>query len=105
PRNITPMLEESSPDPGSSPSHSQAAPGGTDLAGGGRAVAQPEDEGAARQLGVFVIWEKARGAEDRILADLANHFEVLHVYDVHWSRSLVTQNYRRFYSDVEVRGI
>jgi hypothetical protein len=58
-----------------------------------------------RQLGLFVIWEKARGAEDRILADLAKRFDVLHVYDVHWSRSLVSQNYRRFYSDVEVRGL
>jgi hypothetical protein len=57
------------------------------------------------QLGLFVIWEKGRGAEDRILADLAKRFDVLHVYDVHWSRSLVTQNYRRFYSDVDVRGI
>ena len=57
------------------------------------------------QLGLFVIWEKGRGAEDRILADLDTRFDVLHVYDVHWSRSLVTQNYRRFYNDVDVRGI
>lgn len=99
------MLQESSPDPGSSTSHSHVAQGGTDLAAGSRAVAQPQVERAARQLGLFVIWEKARGAEDRILADLAYRFDVLHVYDVHWSQSLVTQNYRRFYSDVEVRGI
>ncbi len=54
---------------------------------------------------MFVIWAKGRGAEDRILADLADRFHVLHVYDVHWSPSLVAQNYRRIYNDVDVRGI
>ena len=99
------MLPESSRDPGSLPPQSHVTRGGTDIAAGSRDVAQPEVERAAWQLGVFVIWEKARGAEDRIVADLAERFDVLHVYDVHWSRSLVTQNYRRFYSDVEDRGI
>jgi hypothetical protein len=103
--NIGPMLAESSSDPASSPPLSHVAERGTDLAAGSRAVAHPEVEQAARQLGLFVIWEKGRGAADRILADLADRFDVLHVYDVHWSRSLVTQNYRRFYNDVDVRGI
>jgi hypothetical protein len=56
------------------------------------------------QLGLFVIWEKARGAEDRILAEISQRFDVLHVYEVQWSPPLVTQNYRRFYNDVDVRG-
>jgi len=99
------MPQESSSDRGSSPSHAHVALGGTDLAAGSRPVPQPEVERAARQLGVFVIWEKGRRAADRILADLGDRFDVLHVYDVHWSPSLVTQNYRRFYSDVDVRGI
>src|SRR4051794_15796751 len=98
------MLPESSRDPGSSPPHSRIAQGRTDLADT-RAVAQAAPEQPPSQLGVFVLWDKAREAEERILADLADRFDVLHVYDVHWSPSLVTQNYRRFYSDVDVRGI
>jgi len=99
------MLQESSLDPDSSRPHSHVAQSGTDPASSSGAVAQPDVEPAASQLGVFVMWEKARGSENRIMADLADRFDVLHVYDVHWSRSLVTQNYRRFYSDVDVRGI
>src|SRR5215213_8160135 len=99
------MLPESSPDPGSPPLHAHFARGGTPAAAGNRAVPQADSERAASQVGVFVIWEKARGASDRILAHVADRFDVLHVYDVHWSRSLVTQNFRRFYSDVDVRGI
>jgi hypothetical protein len=84
---------------------SRAVPDGADPAAGSRADGDPEVDQAAPQLGLFVLWEKARGEEDRILADLADRFDVLHVYDVHWTQSLVTQNYRRFYSDVEARGV
>jgi hypothetical protein len=68
-------------------------------------AADREGEGGVPQVGLFVIWGHARAAEDRIVTDLADRFEVLHVYDVHWSRSLLMRNFRRFYSDIDVRGI
>ena len=61
--------------------------------------------GAVPAVGLFAIWERGRGAQDRILAELIKRFDVLHVYEVQWSPPLVTRNFRRFYNDVEVRGV
>jgi hypothetical protein len=98
------MLPEPRLGQGHARPRSLAVPDSVDPAAGSRADGHPEVE-QELQLGLFVLWEKARGEEDRILADLADRFDVLHVYDVHWTPSLVTQNYRRFYSDVEFRGV
>lgn len=67
--------------------------------------AGPGSEGDAPQVGLFVLWGNGRAAADRIVTDLADRFEVLHVYEVHWGRALVIRNFRRFYNDIDVRGI
>ncbi len=56
-------------------------------------------------LGLFVIWPTAREHEDRILDDLDAHFRVLRVVEIEWTPSLVMENYRRFYSDLPLRGV
>jgi len=63
------------------------------------------DERAAHDLGLFIIWKNARHAQDRILTDLAQRFELLRVYEMHWSPALMLQNFQRFYADMDLRGI
>jgi len=71
-----------------------------------RGQVDPRAEAAARsQLGLFVIWQNSRREEKRILADLNRLFDVLAVQEVHWSPELVEQNFERFYSDRDVRGV
>lgn len=64
-----------------------------------------EDANAAQDLGLFIIWEKARSQQDRILSDLERRFELLRVYEIHWTRALVAENFQRFYSDINLRGV
>ena len=66
--------------------------------------AATDDARAAREFGLFIIWEKARSQQDRILADLERRFKLLGVYEFHWTRSLTAENFRRFYSDTDIRG-
>ena len=70
-----------------------------------RAQLEPRAEGRSAQLGLFIVWHDSRREERRILADLNRLFEVHAVHEVHWSRELVEQNYQRFYSDLNVRGV
>ena len=70
-----------------------------------RTQVEPRAESRSAQLGLFVIWHNSRREEKRILADLNRLFEVLTVHEVHWSPELVEQNYQRFYSDLDVRGV
>ena len=57
-----------------------------------------------RVLGLFIIWEKGRHQERRILADLRSRFELLDVCEMHWASS-AKDNFARFYSDIAVRGV
>ncbi len=59
---------------------------------------------AKAQPGLFVMWHKSRREEKRIMEDLARHFEILSVQEVHWTPDLFERNYERFYSDLAVRG-
>jgi hypothetical protein len=52
---------------------------------------------ATEELHLFIIWENARAIEDKILADIANNFKILKVYEVHWSESKFSENLSRFY--------
>jgi hypothetical protein len=60
--------------------------------------------GTTREPGLFVIWEKGRSIQDRILEDLADHFHVNRVTEFHWTPSMIWANYQRFYSDTHIRG-
>lgn len=66
-----------------------------------RAAPSPRDE---RELGLFVIWEKGRQHERRILADLETRFTILEVHETRWASS-ATNNFARFYADIAVRGV
>lgn len=57
------------------------------------------------ELGLFIIWENARDLQDRILSDMRSRFELVSAYEVHWTPALVTRNFERFYSDLDVRGV
>ena len=61
--------------------------------------------GDGSQPGLFVLWEKSRRVEDRILEDLEQRFELLHAYEVRWTPARVPANFQRFYSDLDVRGV
>ena len=65
----------------------------------------PQTRRATTQIGVFIVWSRARHEQGQILAELSERFEILHVVEVRWTRALVMQNYRRFYSDIKVRGV
>ena len=48
-------------------------------------------------LHVFIIWKNARYMTDDILEDLKKKFELLEVYEVHWSTEFFSDNMSRFY--------
>jgi hypothetical protein len=50
-----------------------------------------------RDLQMFVLWEHARPAWDRILDDLALRFEIIHVRHITWPESDVDDNFLRLY--------
>lgn len=58
-----------------------------------------------QQLGLFVIWQNARALQARILSDMDQRFELLGVHEVTWTPRRVMDNFQRFYSDLEVRGV
>ena len=69
------------------------------------ASAQPHQSESEADSALFVIWGNGRHAADRILADLRDRFTLLNLYEVSWSSGRVMENYRRFYSDLPVRGV
>lgn len=54
---------------------------------------------------LFVLWSAARHEEQRIVADLDEHFTIVAMFDVHWTPGRVRRNYERFYPDLDVRGV
>ncbi|MDX1645743.1 MAG: class I SAM-dependent methyltransferase [Longimicrobiales bacterium] len=75
----------------------------TGVQGGGP---DPVDEAEAiARIALFVIWAEGRHAEDRILADLEGRFTLIHLHEITWSPRRIMENYRRFYSDLPVRGV
>jgi hypothetical protein len=52
---------------------------------------------AAPELGLFVMRSGARREQERILGHIKTLFDVHRVYEIHWTRELVSENYVRFY--------
>lgn len=50
-----------------------------------------------KELHLIIIWEKGRMAQDRIVADIEEHFTVVKRYEVTWTPELVARNFSRFY--------
>lgn len=49
------------------------------------------------EVHLMIIWEHARTIEEKILKDIAENFDILKTYEVHWSREKFTENLSRFY--------
>lgn len=48
---------------------------------------------------LFILWERARYQQEKILADIRAHFAVIKLYDVTWTPELVSSNFTRFYGE------
>lgn len=48
------------------------------------------------EIHLFILWEKARVVQEKILDDIALHFTILKQYEIMWTPSLVASNYTRF---------
>jgi len=51
------------------------------------------------EVHLFILWERARASEARILDDIEASFRVLDVVDVTWSPEHFTRSLVRFYGD------
>ncbi len=49
------------------------------------------------ELHLFILWSEARREESRILADIADRFEVVRVVEITWSAEAFSENLTRFY--------
>jgi hypothetical protein len=49
------------------------------------------------EIHVFVLWERARRSEQRIVRDLARRFRLLDVVDLHWSEGTAARHFTRLY--------
>ena len=50
------------------------------------------------ELQVFLIWNKARFLQDKILEDIQNKYNILQVFEIDWPRKSFSDNMTRFYS-------
>lgn len=48
------------------------------------------------EIHLFIIWEKGRCYQEKILTDIAQHFTILKQYEITWTPSLVESNFTRF---------
>ena len=46
---------------------------------------------------LFILWEKARVLEQRILDDIRLHFSIISTFEIEWSKEHVSDNFSRFY--------
>lgn len=54
------------------------------------------NENMMPEIHLFILWEKARVAQEKILSDIAMHFTIVKQYEITWTRSLVASNFTRF---------
>lgn len=50
-----------------------------------------------KELNLFIIWQNARHKETEILADMANNYEIVQIYNMTWSKEHFAENLTRFY--------
>lgn len=48
---------------------------------------------------LFILWEKARYQQEKILADMRERFSIVKQYEITWTPELVSSNYTRFYGE------
>lgn len=49
------------------------------------------------EIHLFIIWEKARHIEAKIIKDIQKKFEIIKIYEIHWSKEHFARNLSRFY--------
>lgn len=52
----------------------------------------------AKELQVFLIWDKGRVKEQEIIADIANKYQILQVFEISWNPKYFPANITRFYN-------
>lgn len=51
------------------------------------------------ELHLFILWERARYQQEKILADIREHFSIVKMYEITWTPDLVSSNLTRFYGE------
>lgn len=51
------------------------------------------------ELHLFILWERARYQQEKILADIREHFSIVKLYEISWTPELVSSNLTRFYGE------
>lgn len=51
----------------------------------------------ASEIHLFIIWEKGREQEERILSDMFSRFKILGLYKITWPKESFSKNLTRFY--------
>ncbi|MEP4191033.1 MAG: hypothetical protein ABJN51_08140, partial [Sneathiella sp.] len=51
------------------------------------------------EIHLFIIWSKGRYAEQQILSQAAEKFDVLQTYEIDWSAQHFSNNLSRFYGE------
>lgn len=49
------------------------------------------------EIHLFIIWEHALYKKEEIIEDIKSEFEIIQMYQMHWSKELFSQNLSRFY--------
>ncbi len=60
-------------------------------------VASSNEQCAKSELHLIVLWANARYQEEKILADVKDYVKIRDVYEIHWTKGLVADNFSRFY--------
>lgn len=56
------------------------------------------EEDLAKELQIFLLWNKARQEEKSILDDIKKKYEVLRIFEIHWPEASFPNNFTRFYN-------
>ena len=51
----------------------------------------------SRELHLFILWERARYAQEKILEHIRSNFTIVKIYDILWSPDKVASDFSRFY--------
>lgn len=51
------------------------------------------------ELHLFILWERARYQQEKILDDIREHFSIVKLYEISWTPEMVSSNLTRFYGE------
>jgi len=56
------------------------------------------------EIHLFIIWQKANSKKNKIIVDLKKKFEIIDIYEMHWSSIHFSKNISRFYGEKLPKG-